>query len=132
MQAKIFYDRSNALALRLLDGELVNLYDKDLFATLSNETRLRLLRNEPIVEVLVEAVSSNYTCGNGYFNLHQVYRDSHIFDPPRRRLNEFEWEMNKAVRELCEEDGRLSLNPVKRLKLTFDSWKRKKGIEPRR
>ena len=84
------------------------------------------------MEVLVKAVSSNYMCGNGYFNLHQVYHDSHIFDPPRRGLSEFEREMNKAARELCEEDGRLLLNPVKRLKLTLDSWKRKKGIEPRR
>ena len=86
LAGKDFYNRSNSLALRLLDDELVNLYD--------------LLRNEPIVEVLVEAVSSNYTCGNGYFNLHQVYHDSRVFDPPHRRLNEFERERNKAGMEL--------------------------------
>ena len=80
------------------------------------------------MEVLVEAVSSNYTCGKGYFDLDQVYRDSCVFDPPHRRLNKFEWEMNKAAKELCEEDGRLLLNPVKQLKLTLKSSKRKTFI----
>ena len=41
------------------------------------------------------------------------------FDPPHRRLNKSEQEMNKAARELCEEDGRLLLNPVKQLRLTL-------------
>ena len=100
LASKDFYNRSNALALRLLDDELVNVYDHNLFVRLPDETRLRLLRNEPIVEVLVEAVSSNYTCRNGYFNLRQVYHDSRVFDPPHRRLNEFEREMNKAGMEL--------------------------------
>ena len=71
------------------------------------------------MEVLVEAASSNYTCGKGYFHLDQVYHDSCVFDPPHRRLNKFEREINKAARKLCEEDGRLLLNPVKQLKLTL-------------
>ena len=128
LAGKDFYNRSNALALRLFDDELVNLYDHNLFTRLPDETRLCILQNEPIVEVLVEAVSSNYTCDKGYFDLDQVYRDSCVFDPPHRRLNKFEREMNKAARELCGEDGRLLLNPVKQLKLTLKSSKRKTFI----
>ena len=47
---------------------LINLYDHNLFKRLPDETRRCLLRNKPILEVLVEAVSLNYTCGNGYLD----------------------------------------------------------------
>ena len=65
----------------MLDGKWVDLFDNELFTRLLAETRLCLLGFDPIVEVLVEGVSSNYMWDHGYFIVLQIYQHCYVVIP---------------------------------------------------
>ena len=105
----------------LPNGQLIDLYDDTLFANIPVETDLLFMARQTTVLVVVKEnvvePENNPDVLLGIYSLREIKVKSRLFDPPRRRLNKFERKMNEKARALCFDDGRLFLNPIKRLEM---------------